>query len=91
MRWLFYVILHLLVSLRAVFILKVLKIIQLGPLPPPVGGMATVVEDLAAEQAKQHQVRVLDVRKTTSENRPLWQRIWVQLVLVMRLFHWRLF
>ncbi len=65
-----------------------LKIVQVGPLPPPVGGMATVVNDLVKEQGERHQLRVLDYRKTTAEDRALWQGILAQLKLVLTLVTW---
>ncbi|MCB1733857.1 MAG: glycosyltransferase family 4 protein [Gammaproteobacteria bacterium] len=62
-----------------------LRILQLGPLPPPVGGMATVIEGLTDEQRKQHRVRVLNNVKTTPEDRALWQGVVAQLRLLSRL------
>lgn len=64
---------------------KPLKILQVGPLPPPVGGMATVIEDLRKEQEKDHKVRVLNTVKTTSDDRSLLEGVWAQLKLITAL------
>ena len=62
-----------------------LKILHVGPLPPPVGGMATVVENLSEALASTCDVRVLNNRKQTPINRTLLQGIISQLVLLARL------
>jgi len=61
------------------------RILQLGPLPPPVGGMATVVENLVAELGRDHELRVLNNVKTTAADRSLWQGIAAQLRLLWQL------
>ncbi len=62
-----------------------MRILQLGPLPPPVGGMATVVDNLRCSLAAEHEVRVINNRKTTAQNRTLWQGGQAQMKLLWRL------
>ncbi|TQF00113.1 MAG: glycosyltransferase family 4 protein [Spiribacter salinus] len=62
---------------------RVLRVLHVGPLPPPVGGMATVIRGLQEHQP--HQMRVLDTRKTTPEGRRLWRGIVAQLRLLLQL------
>ena len=62
-----------------------LKILQVGPLPPPVGGMATVIEGLSQEQRLHNSVRILNNVKTTPEGRALWRGVLAQLHLLWRL------
>lgn len=59
-----------------------MRILQLGPLPPPVGGMATVVTNLQQSLSAHHEVRVVNNRKTTAPDRSLWQGIAAQLKLL---------
>ncbi|MCP5142376.1 MAG: glycosyltransferase family 4 protein [Gammaproteobacteria bacterium] len=65
-----------------------MKILQLGPLPPPVGGMATVIADLSREQEARHEVRILNNVKTTALDRALWQGVVAQLRLLLKLAGW---
>lgn len=65
-----------------------MKVLQLGPLPPPVGGMATVIADLTREQEGRHEVRILNNVKTTTADRALWQGVVAQLRLLIRLAGW---
>jgi glycosyltransferase involved in cell wall biosynthesis len=58
---------------------------MLGPLPPPVGGMATVVQNLVQALSDQVELRVIDNVKTTTADRRLWQGIAAQLRLLWRL------
>ena len=62
---------------------------MVGPLPPPVGGMATVVENLAAAfdgpLVEAVELRVLNNVKITSADRSLGQGIAAQLRLLWRL------
>lgn len=61
------------------------RVLMLGPLPPPVGGMATVVENLSAALRKHLDVEVLNNVKTTPADRSLWQGVRAQLALLWRL------
>jgi hypothetical protein len=47
------------------------RILMVGPLTPPVGGMATVVENLAQALAQDTDIRVLNNVKTTPTDRSL--------------------
>ena len=58
---------------------------MVGPLPPPVGGMATVVAGLRDGLAPMMDVLVLNNVKTTAVDRPLHQGILAQLRLLGRL------
>ncbi len=58
---------------------KRLKVLQVGPLPPPVGGMAAVVENLISALQTGCEIRVLNNQKTTALDRTLWQGILAQL------------
>lgn len=55
-----------------------MRILQLGPLPPPVGGMATVVANLQQSLSADHEVVLVNNRKTTAPNRSLWSGITAQ-------------
>lgn len=59
-----------------------LRVLMVGPLPPPVGGMASVVENLVTAFAGQVEVRVLNNVKTTGADRHLWQGVAAQLRLI---------
>ncbi len=61
------------------------RVLMLGPLPPPVGGMATVVENLVVGLRGRVAVRVLNTVKTTPADRSLWQGVVAQLRLLWRL------
>lgn len=61
-----------------------LRILQIGPLSPPVGGMATVVEGLMAALSPHAEVRVVNTSKTTTADRALWQGVIAQLRLLGR-------
>ena len=62
-----------------------LRVLMVGPLPPPVGGMATVVENLMEAFAGRLDARVLNTVKTTAAERPMWAGIAAQLKLLGRL------
>lgn len=62
-----------------------LRVLQVGPLPPPVGGMATVVRNLERALGTWADVRVLNNAKSTPVDRPLWQGVLAQLKLLGRL------
>lgn len=62
-----------------------LRILQVGPLAPPIGGMATVVQNLDEALQDRVKARVLNNVKTTRANRPLWKGILAQLTLLFRL------
>lgn len=70
-----------------------LRVLHIGPLPPPVGGMATVVVNLLSTLEPYCKIRLLDNQKTTLENRALWQGILAQLRQLWQLFllciNWR--
>lgn len=65
-----------------------LRVLMIGPLPPPVGGMATVVANLATALPEHCELRILDNVKTTSGDRHLLQGIAAQLRLLARLLRW---
>jgi glycosyltransferase involved in cell wall biosynthesis len=65
-----------------------LRILQVGPLPPPAGGMAAVVENLSDTLAHHCEVRVLNTVKTTPADRSLIQGVVAQLLLLARLARW---
>lgn len=62
-----------------------LRVLMVGPLPPPVGGMASVVQNLVRELDEQVELQVLNNVKTTAADRRLWQGIAAQLRLLGRL------
>ena len=70
-----------------------LKVLQVGPLPPPVGGMGTVLENLHEALQPACAMRVLNNRKTTATDRSLPQAIAAQLrllgSLVREIVSWR--
>jgi len=61
------------------------KVLMIGPLPPPVGGMATVVGNLAEGFAGRVDLKLLNNVKTTAADRRLWEGIAAQLRLLGRL------
>lgn len=61
------------------------RVLMVGPLPPPVGGMASVVENLRAALSGQVELRVLNTAKTTALDRTFWQGAVAQLRLFSRL------
>ncbi|WP_367154492.1 glycosyltransferase family 4 protein [Methylomonas sp. HYX-M1] len=61
------------------------KVLHIGPLPPPVGGMATVIESLTQVLQSFIDIRILNNVKTTPINRSLMQGIAAQLSLLARL------
>jgi len=61
------------------------KVLHIGPLPPPVGGMATVIQSLTQVLQNFIDIRVLNNVKTTPINRSLLQGIIAQLRLLARL------
>lgn len=58
---------------------------MIGPLPPPVGGMASVIENLERGLAGRVSLRILNNAKTTAVDRPLWQGIAAQTRLLGQL------
>jgi glycosyltransferase involved in cell wall biosynthesis len=65
-------------------------VVMAGPLPPTVGGMASVLGALAESSlAKRVDLRLFETGKTTPPGRPLWQGITARLGLMAR--WWRLF
>lgn len=61
------------------------RVLHVGPLPPPVGGMATVVQALTSALKGQWDVRILNTVKTTPINRSFVQAVTSQLRLMGRL------
>ncbi len=70
-----------------------MKVLSIGPLPPPIGGMATVLQNLDPALSKIVEHRVFNTAKTTAEDRSLLQGISNQLSLLIRylgvLLFWR--
>ena len=65
-------------------------VVMSGPLPPAVGGMASVLEALAASSlASRVELRLFETGKTTPAGRPFWQGVAARLQL-MRAW-WQLF
>ena len=62
-----------------------LKVLQVGPLPPPVGGMGTVITNLHEALQPACAMRVLNNRKSTAPDRSLYQGVAAQLRLLGRL------
>lgn len=62
-----------------------LKVLQVGPLPPAVGGMATVVDNLSKTLPQFCESRVLNNCKTTTLNRSVYQGMAAQLKLLLKL------
>lgn len=59
-----------------------IRVVMAGPLPPAVGGMATVIGDIShSSLAEQVQLVLFDTKKQTAENRPLWQGVTARLRL----------
>ncbi|MCC7547509.1 MAG: glycosyltransferase family 4 protein [Burkholderiales bacterium] len=59
--------------------------VMAGPLPPGIGGMVTVIEDLSASRlASDIDLVLFDTKKTTPEGRALWQAIVARLKLCAR-------
>lgn len=66
------------------------RVLMIGPLPPPVGGIATVLANLVAAFADSAvepaiDLRVLNNIKTTRVGRSIWQGLSAQLKLVLQL------
>lgn len=61
------------------------RVLMVGPLPPPVGGMASVVENLVQALNDHVELRVINTVKTTAADRSLRQGIAAQLRLLGRL------
>lgn len=60
-------------------------VIMTGPLPPAVGGMASVLGALRdSSLSKQVVLQLFETGKTTPENRPLWQGVTARLSLLLR-------
>jgi glycosyltransferase involved in cell wall biosynthesis len=65
-------------------------VVMAGPLPPTVGGMASVLGALAGSSlAERVDLRLFETGKTTPPGRPLWQGVAARLSLMAR--WWRLF
>ncbi len=64
---------------------RTLRVLQVGPFPPPVGGMATVIASLAEGLQSEADVHVLNNAKTTALDRSMWQGISAQLALLKKL------
>ena len=61
------------------------RVVMLGPLPPPPGGMATVMANLADSRlANDCQLVLIDTAKRTTEGRNVWAAISYQLKLLWR-------
>jgi glycosyltransferase involved in cell wall biosynthesis len=55
---------------------KLLHVIMTGPLPPLIGGMATVIEDISnSSLSKKIKLELFNTAKQTAEGRPLWKGI----------------
>ena len=65
-----------------------MRILHVGPLPPPVGGMATVVQNLRSEQTRFARVRVLNNVKTTPPDRSLARALAAHMKLLWKLTAW---
>jgi glycosyltransferase involved in cell wall biosynthesis len=69
------------------------RVLMVGPLPPPVGGMASVVANLRGALAPTLDVEVLNNVKTTATDRALYQGVIAQLRLLgdlaWRCLSWR--
>ena len=63
-----------------------MRVLQIGPLPPPVGGMASVVVNLLSALEPYCEIRLIDNQKRTPQNRALWQGMLVQLRQLWQLF-----
>lgn len=61
------------------------RVLMVGPLPPPVGGMASVVQNLSQALSGRVELRVINNVKTTDFDRSLWQGVSAQLRLLGRL------
>ncbi|MGB0721269.1 MAG: glycosyltransferase family 4 protein [Gammaproteobacteria bacterium] len=59
--------------------------LTIGPLPPPIGGMAAVVANLEKELGARLDHRLLNNAKTTADDRTLWSGVLAQLRLLARL------
>ncbi|MFV2057171.1 MAG: glycosyltransferase family 4 protein [Thiohalomonadales bacterium] len=70
-----------------------LNILQIGPLPPPIGGIATCMQNLITALEPHCDVRYLNNAKSTADDRPLWVGILAQLKLLKKLvkfaYRWR--
>ena len=62
-----------------------LRVLMVGPLPPPVGGMASVVQNLVQGLGGRVELQVLNNVKTTAADRSLWRGVAAQLRLLGRL------
>lgn len=69
------------------------RVLHIGPLPPPVGGMSTVLLELSAALQSDCETRVFSSAKTTPVDRSLLQAVGAQLRLIGRLalvlWRWR--
>ena len=64
------------------------RVVMAGPLPPGIGGMVTVIEDLSASRlAREVDLVLFDTKKTTPPDRSLWQGIAARLKLWVRWWH----
>lgn len=64
---------------------KNLRVLHIGPLPPPVGGMSTVLLELSGVLQGYCETQVFSNSKTTATDRSLFQAIIAQLQLLWRL------
>lgn len=64
------------------------RVIMTGPLPPAIGGMATIIDDLThSSLAEKVKLELFDTAKKTPENRSLFQAIKMRLALWQRWGH----
>ncbi|MCW5626573.1 MAG: hypothetical protein KIT73_17795, partial [Burkholderiales bacterium] len=65
-----------------------IRVVMTGPLPPAIGGMATVIGDLAQSSlADRVRLELFDTGKQTADGRAWWQGIQARLSLMMRWWH----
>ncbi len=58
------------------------RIVMSGPLPPAIGGMATVIDDIAHSSLQERvELQLFDTLKKTKTGRPLWQGIVARFIL----------
>ncbi|TAN84699.1 MAG: glycosyltransferase family 1 protein [Gallionella sp.] len=59
-----------------------MRVVMAGPLPPAIGGMATVINDIAhSSLACEVELALFDTGKRTPEGRPLTRAIWTRFAL----------
>lgn len=58
------------------------KVVMSGPLPPAIGGMATVIDDMSRSSLDDNvELHLFNTLKNTPENRPFWQGVLARFVL----------